>query len=82
MRAPGTVPNGGSGGFDIVGCVGHSAWGLRDGASLTREEQLVFSFRRSHRRCRGCSSVGRALAWHARGHEFDSRQLHRINEQF
>lgn len=24
----------------------------------------------------GCSSVGRALAWHARGHGFDSRLLH------
>ncbi len=26
--------------------------------------------------CRGVSSVGRALAWHARGHEFESRTLH------
>ena len=25
---------------------------------------------------RGCSSVGRALAWHARGREFESHQLH------
>jgi hypothetical protein len=24
---------------------------------------------------RGCSSVGRALAWHARGREFESHQL-------
>ena len=25
---------------------------------------------------RGCSSVGRALAWHARGQGFNSPQLH------
>ena len=25
---------------------------------------------------RGCSSVGRALAWHARGRRFESDQLH------
>ena len=24
----------------------------------------------------GCSSVGRALAWHARGRQFESDQLH------
>jgi hypothetical protein len=28
--------------------------------------------------CRGCSSVGRALAWHARGQGFDSPQLHKV----
>ena len=27
---------------------------------------------------RGYSSVGRALAWHARGHEFESRYLHKV----
>ena len=27
---------------------------------------------------RGCSSVGRALAWHARGRQFESDQLHQI----
>ncbi len=26
---------------------------------------------------RGCSSVGRVLEWHSRGHGFDSRQLHK-----
>ncbi len=30
----------------------------------------------SLRHLRGCSSVGRALAWHARGQGFDSPQLH------
>ena len=28
---------------------------------------------------RGCSSVGRALAWHARGRRFESDQLHQKN---
>ena len=27
---------------------------------------------------RGCSSVGRALAWHARGRRFESDQLHQV----
>ena len=26
----------------------------------------------------GCSSVGRALAWHARGRQFESDQLHHL----
>ena len=28
---------------------------------------------------RGISSVGRALAWHARGQEFDSPMLHHLH---
>ena len=31
---------------------------------------------------RGCSSVGRALAWHARGQGFKSPQLHKMNLVF
>ena len=30
----------------------------------------------SVRKCRGCSSVGRALEWHSRGQGFDSPHLH------
>jgi hypothetical protein len=33
-------------------------------------------------RKRGISSVGRALAWHARGHRFESGILHKINLTF
>ena len=30
---------------------------------------------------RGISSVGRALAWHARGQEFDSPMLHQVSQR-
>ena len=36
------------------------------------------SIREGHTK-RGISSVGRALAWHARGHRFESGILHQIN---
>ena len=44
---------------------------------------LLAKYRNSHYICRNdcegeLAQLARALAWHARGHEFDSRILHKI----
>ena len=69
----------------FVGCVGAARYRPRRGKPVQfldfpstpgYPSRFLSGASRTGWKCRGCSSVGRALEWHSRGQGFDSPHLH------